>query len=541
MPAPSAPHRLRRLRWHAQAPDAAQALALRTLLRGQGDAVQQVLEQALDEAAATLGLPPDAVVHLPRLDLAVPQPPAGDTVRPAPEQAAAWSQWLQQVQQAVQVAVQAQVQQAARPAAFQARSDGPAGRARVQAAATQARQTLHGYLLSGWPGWALAGVEQAQGALRAAAADLAGEWAPDHNRGLAADRLHALWAWTGCSPGEQALGVLARWLALLPATQRAQWVQAKSPTALALHLGTGSGSATRTALLKAWQAEAATGRSLWAQALWLAWPESTSPQGPWLAALEAATAPETRPPEALLRLRVALRAQQPPGPHGAGHAQVAGARQPLQDDTAPAPAGHGTQAPHTLDHPLPAAAPDDADTDHLVVPLAGLVLLHPYLARLLQGLHLHSGQVGEPLAPAVWPRALALLHALACGHSGTAALELDLPLAKLLLGLPPTQGLVLPPAVLDEADQAEVQALLEAVRHHWPALRNSSVQTLQLSFLQRRGLLRRVDAQQAGAGWQLQVHAESFDLLLASLPWALQWVRLPWMPQALAVDWQVPL
>jgi Contractile injection system tape measure protein len=536
MPAPPSPHRLRRLRWQAQAPDATQALALRALLRGQGDAVQQVLEQALDEAAATLGLPPDTVVHLPRLDLAVPQPPAANPVRPAPEQAAAWSQWLQQVQRAVQAEVQVQTQarQHRLPDALRGVTEGPLGAARVQAAAMQARQALRGYLLSGWPGWALAGVDQAQAALQASAADLAGEWVPDDSRGLAAGHLQALWDWTGCNPGAPALGVLARWLALLPAAQRARWVQAKGPSQLALPLDTGSGAATRAALLRAWQAEAASGRSLWAQALWLAWPESGGSQAPWLAALEAATGPETRAPDALTRLQVALRAQPPPGTHLATQTQAAGARQP-------APGGDGAAQARTLDHALPAAPADDADTHHLVVPLAGLVLLHPYLARLLQGLHLHSGQVGEPLAPAVWPRALALLHALACGHTGTAALELDLPLAKLLLGLQPTQGLALPPAVLDEADQAEVQALLQAVRHHWPALRGSSVQTLQLSFLQRRGLLRRVDAQQAGAGWQLQVHNESFDLLLASLPWALQWVRLPWMPQPLAVDWPVPL
>jgi hypothetical protein len=241
-----------------------------------------------------------------------------------------------------------------------------------------------------------------------------------------------------------------------------------------------------------------------------------------------------------MRLQVALRAQRPPGPPGPGAAGDAVGHH-AYDPTTPLSRADAAPSGRPLDHPLPPPAADTTDADHLVVPLAGLVLLHPYLARLLQGLHLHSGQVGEPLAPAVLPRVLALLHALACGTGDTAPLELDLPLAKLLLGLQPTQGLALPPAMLDEADQAEVQALLQAVRHHWPALRGSSVQTLQLSFLQRRGLLRRVDAQQTGAGWQLQVHSESFDLLLASLPWALQWVRLPWMPQPLAVDWAIPL
>ncbi|MDP3221798.1 MAG: contractile injection system tape measure protein, partial [Rubrivivax sp.] len=249
-------------------------------------------------------------------------------------------------------------------------------------------------------------------------------------------------------------------------------------------------------------------------------------QDPWQTALVKSEWPDAQPPAALGRLRVALSAAM---------------TRPANRASPPVAVPHVLRVEPTVAsawHPVatPAAA-TETSADHLVVPLAGLVLLHPYLARLLQGLQLHSGQPGEALAPAVLPRALALLHALACDTAAAAALELDLPFVKLLLGLPPTQGLDLPPAQLDEADTAEVQALLQAVRQHWPALRSTSVQALRISFLQRRGLLRRAAD---GQGWQLQVQSEAFDLLLASLPWSLSWVKLPWMPEPLAVDWQAP-
>ena len=525
MPATTAPHRLRVLRWQARAAQPGQALALRRLLREQGDSVALCLEQALDEAAAALGLGPETVVHIGRLELALPAPPLAASPRAAAQDRAAWSLWLQHLRQAAAL----QVQQAV---------DSPAAvdRASQRPAATHARQALLDYLHGGWPGWALAGTDEASRVLRQAAEALAEELVPHGTAALVEAALLNLWRWTGTS-GEQplvALGVLARWLALLPAPQRTAWLQARAAAPLAQVLFSAKPTPTVLALLTQWQAAAAAPQAIWAQALWLGWPEDTSRQPPWRSALIDGALLDTDAPPALKRLQVALAADvaRPPAPGRRDDAVAAFAR---GQAAAPATA---SVAPS---QPAPATATDELESDagHWVVPLAGLVVLHPFLPRLLQGLQLHSGQPGEPLSPAVLPRALALLHALACGPGPTSALELDLPLLKLLLGLPPLQGLSLPAAVLSEPDVAEVQALLEAVRQHWPALRGSSVATLRVSFLQRRGLLRRASAS-VGAGWQLQVHGEAFDLLLAHLPWSLGWVKLPWMPEPLSVDWPVP-
>lgn len=523
MPTATAPHRLRVLRWQARAPRPAQALALRTLLHEQGDSVASCLEQALDDAAAALGLGPETVVRIGRLELALPAPPMADTAFASPQDRAAWSQWLQQLRHAAVL----QVQQAV---------DGTAtvDRATQRPAAAHARQALLDYLRGGWPGWALAGSDEASRVLQEAAEALAAELVPHGTAALVEVAL--LWRWTGTS-GDQplmALGVLARWLALLPAGQRTAWVQSRAAAPLAQMLFSTKPTPTMLALLTQWQAAAAAPQAVWAQALWLGWPEDASKQPPWRSALIDGALLDTDAPPALKRLQVALAADaaRPPAPA-------------WRDDAVAAVARGQTGEPPTASvaPPQPAVArvQDDAESDasHWVVPLAGLVVLHPFLPRLLQGLQLHSGQPGEPLSPAVLPRAMALLHALACGPGPAPALELDLPLLKLLLGLPPLQGLSNPAAVLAEPDVAEVQALLEAVRQHWPALRGSSVATLRVSFLQRRGLLRRTSAS-VGAGWQLQVHGEAFDLLLAHLPWSLGWVKLPWMPEPLSVDWPVP-
>jgi hypothetical protein len=87
----------------------------------------------------------------------------------------------------------------------------------------------------------------------------------------------------------------------------------------------------------------------------------------------------------------------------------------------------------------------------------------------------------------------------------------------------------------DEADKQEAQALLDAVREHWSALKGSGSESLRLSFLQRRGLLRRADA-----GWQLHLQSEPFDLLLSLLPWSLGLFKLPWMAEPLQVEWPTP-
>jgi hypothetical protein len=165
-----------------------------------------------------------------------------------------------------------------------------------------------------------------------------------------------------------------------------------------------------------------------------------------------------------------------------------------------------------------------------LVPLAGLVLLQPYLPRFLGGCGLLDS-CGRAIPDAQLPRACAVLHALACGEAQ--ALEHQLPLIKLLLGRSPDDALNASLPRPAGSDLAEIDSLLGAVRSHWKALGNTSAAGLRLSFLQRRGLLRRADG-----AWQLNLQSESFDMLLDLLPWSISLVKLPWMERPLLVEWR---
>jgi hypothetical protein len=181
-------------------------------------------------------------------------------------------------------------------------------------------------------------------------------------------------------------------------------------------------------------------------------------------------------------------------------------------DTVAAEQRHLVSAPHP-----------DADTG-IFVGDAGLVLLHPFLPALFEGLALSAGE--RLLAP---ERALHLLHYLATGQD--CAPEYELPLAKILCELPLTQA-VHANLALSTAEKDQAQALLDAVIGHWSALRNTGVDGLRAAFLLRRGKLSRRDGD-----WLLQVEPDTADILLDQLPWGISPIKLAWMEPMLWVEW----
>lgn len=167
-----------------------------------------------------------------------------------------------------------------------------------------------------------------------------------------------------------------------------------------------------------------------------------------------------------------------------------------------------------------------------VVHHAGLLLVHPFLARFFE-----STSVKEAGKPALLadelPRAAALLHLLATGEEE--AFELDIDFIKVLLGLPLDAQLPVSAGLLLASDREEVEALLSAIIGHWSALKSTSVKGLRASFLQRRGLLREEDQ-----AFRLQVEPAPFDMLLGQLPWGIGTVKLSWMKKAIFTDWPAP-
>ena len=163
---------------------------------------------------------------------------------------------------------------------------------------------------------------------------------------------------------------------------------------------------------------------------------------------------------------------------------------------------------------------------------AGLVLLHPYLPRLFAALGWVAERhpAGEPFPWASLPRAAALLNWLATGREEP--LEFELGTVKLLLGLRPDDALPVAKGLLGDAEREEGGALLAAVLEHWPALGKTSTDGLRLAFLQRGGLL-----YPAADGWLLRPQTETYDILLDRLPWGISIARLPWMNRNLHIEW----
>ena len=170
---------------------------------------------------------------------------------------------------------------------------------------------------------------------------------------------------------------------------------------------------------------------------------------------------------------------------------------------------------------------DLTDVEGTYIDNAGLVLLHPFLPRLFEGLGISKDT--ELLLP---ERALQLLHFLVTGKKS--GHEYDLVLPKILCGIPlqqPVSGEI----KLSRKETEEAEAMLEAAIGHWEALRSTSPEGLRESFLKRPGKLVLKDEDE----WVLYVESRTHDILLDHLPWGISMIKLPWMKTILQVEWAV--
>jgi hypothetical protein len=175
--------------------------------------------------------------------------------------------------------------------------------------------------------------------------------------------------------------------------------------------------------------------------------------------------------------------------------------------------------------PRDEAAPRIDLDEGVYINCAGIVLLHPFLERLFEGVGVaRDGKLLEP------DRALCLMHFLATGQR--VAPEYDLLLPKLLCNVPPETP-VDARIALTPVEEEEAAALLAAVVRHWDALGDTSADGLRGTFLVRPGRLSRRDGADV-----LQVEERSVDVLLDRLPWGISVMQLPWMERPLWVEWR---
>jgi hypothetical protein len=170
---------------------------------------------------------------------------------------------------------------------------------------------------------------------------------------------------------------------------------------------------------------------------------------------------------------------------------------------------------------------DNQDDDAVFPELAGLVLLHPFLAPFFEELGLLEGKVFRD--DTARHRAVHLLGFLATGEE-----EIEEPrlfFAKLLCGMPAEEP-VHKNGGLSRKEMEEAEGMLTTVAGYWKGLKSQSIWTLREYFLRRQGKLSRKDE-----GWQLEMEKKTWDILFGSLPWGYSIVKLPWMRGMVFVNW----
>jgi hypothetical protein len=161
--------------------------------------------------------------------------------------------------------------------------------------------------------------------------------------------------------------------------------------------------------------------------------------------------------------------------------------------------------------------------DSIYINNAGLVILAPFLTAFFKKLNLVKDDklINKN-------KAITLLNYLNTGNSTFD--EFDIVLNKIVCG-EAIEAFIEPTEITTEEKQ-EADDLLAAVIQHWSVLKNTSPDGLRGTFLKREGRLTFEDNK-----WSLKVQEQSFDMLLAHLPWGISVVKLPWMERVLYVEW----
>jgi hypothetical protein len=170
---------------------------------------------------------------------------------------------------------------------------------------------------------------------------------------------------------------------------------------------------------------------------------------------------------------------------------------------------------------------NDSSKESLFISNAGICLLAPWLPSFFK----EAGLLRENNFIDKWKQqhAVYLLHYLVTYEEDPT--EELLIFSKLLCGWP-LQMPVVNSYEITEREKSECYDLLRSVIENWKALKNTSIEGLQGSFLQRSGKLIEQENQ-----FVLQPEQQSIDLLLEYVPWTFRYTRLPWMKKAVEIEW----
>lgn len=158
---------------------------------------------------------------------------------------------------------------------------------------------------------------------------------------------------------------------------------------------------------------------------------------------------------------------------------------------------------------------------------AGLVILHPFIPILFSKLELlKENQFVDEVAQ---HQAVNLLQGLVGSKS---YVEADLFLNKLLCGLDPNEPVVIQPQ-RTKVEMEMIASMLQEVIRLWSSIGNTSISSLQTSFLQRPAYLILTENE-----WQLNVEKQAYDMLLDNLPWGMSLIKYSWMKMGIQIHWR---
>jgi hypothetical protein len=110
--------------------------------------------------------------------------------------------------------------------------------------------------------------------------------------------------------------------------------------------------------------------------------------------------------------------------------------------------------------------------------------------------------------------------------------EYGLSLNKVLTGLQPSDVCDIH-VTLTQEEKSAANEFLQTIISHWSILKNTGIESLRTTFLQRQGRLSSEDG-----GWQLHTASKGYDVLIDSLPWSFSIIKFPWMTKPLFTQWK---
>lgn len=170
-------------------------------------------------------------------------------------------------------------------------------------------------------------------------------------------------------------------------------------------------------------------------------------------------------------------------------------------------------------------ANDDALSNNIEIPNAGLCLLAPYIPQLFAMLDLLAENKQDFQDDQARIKALCLLQRIAMDNKRSTFI-------RILTSCPPDMPL---PASyrITQHESDTIESMISAIKASWHHIRNTSNEGVLQSFIRRPGRLEQQDDR-----WVLHVEEKPHDILLASIPWSYRRIQFPWMKKHVEVKWR---